>query len=38
MVRDVVRDDGIKGLWRGTTPTVARYVYLWSIEGNMADE
>lgn len=24
VVRQVVRDDGVTGLWRGTVPTVAR--------------
>jgi len=26
-LKEVVRDDGIQGLWRGTVPTLVRYVF-----------
>lgn len=26
-LKEVVRDDGIQGLWRGTIPTLVRYVF-----------
>jgi hypothetical protein len=25
-LKEVIRDDGIQGLWRGTVPTLVRYV------------
>ncbi|KAK0553882.1 hypothetical protein OC845_001019 [Tilletia horrida] len=35
-IRTVIRDDGVRGLWRGTTPTIIRNVpgvalYFWSV-------